>query len=260
VRMSVDTFTSDYAALQVQFQRRLSRGIQGLVSYTLASADDDVSYDHVEDTVRQRGPSDFDIRHNLSMAVTLELPGPRGGIAGSILGAWWIDGILRTQSGGPLNVFAETDVLVDGVRTSLLARRVPDVPLYLDDPAAPGGRRLNNTIDPSRPGCKGPYCPVSYTQYPALERNALRGPGLTQVDLSLRKRLRVGSRLGVEMRIEMFNVFNFLNLADPVTTLTSGQFGESTAMLNRGISAIGLNPLFQVGGPRSIQLAAKLSF
>lgn len=73
---------SDYRALQIQFQRRLSRGIQGLVSYTLGSShdnvSDDINFGNSPDFFNSLGnnyaASDFDVRHSLSGAITADLP------------------------------------------------------------------------------------------------------------------------------------------------------------------------------------------
>src|SRR5262249_31241866 len=64
VRLVTNDATSDYHALQLQFQRRLSRGLQALASYTWAKAIDIVSSD-VSSSLLLRGPADFDIRHTL---------------------------------------------------------------------------------------------------------------------------------------------------------------------------------------------------
>jgi hypothetical protein len=71
----------------------------------------------------------------------------------------------------------------------------------------------------------------------------------------------VGERLKLQLRGEAFNLFNHPNFSDPTNNITSGLFGESTSMLNRGLSlGGGLNPLYQIGGPRSMQFAMKVSF
>jgi hypothetical protein len=65
-------------------------------------------------------------------------------------------------------------------------------------------------------------------------------------------------------RAEMFNVFNHANFGSPIGDLSSPLFGRSTqtlaSSLGTGGANGGLNPLYQIGGPRSIQLALKLQF
>jgi hypothetical protein len=86
----------------------------------------------------------------------------------------------------------------------------------------------------------------------------LRGFAAAQLDFALRRRVHLTERLNLQLRAEFFNVFNHPNFADPEGSLDSNFFGESRQMLGRSLG--GLNPLYQIGGPRSIQLALKLQF
>jgi len=96
-----------------------------------------------------------------------------------------------------------------------------------------------------------------------LGRNVLRGFGATQVDLTLRRQFKLWERLSLQARADLFNVFNHPNFTPPINYLTSPQFGQSTQMLGTSLGSGGqggLSPLFQIGGPRSVQLALKLLF
>ena len=98
-----------------------------------------------------------------------------------------------------------------------------------------------------------------------LGRNALRGFGATQVDLTLRRQFKLRERLSLQARADFFNIFNHPNFGSPdSTTLSSPLFGQSTQMLGASLGSGGqnggLNPLYQIGGPRSAQLALKLQF
>jgi hypothetical protein len=156
------------------------------------------------------------------------------------------------------------------VQTILRPDLIPGIPLYLDDPLAPGGRRFNNTIDPSRPGCKGPFCPPSPGRQGTLGRNVMRGFPMSQLDLAVRRHFSLGERMTLQLRAEAFNIFNHPNFGDPganndlANLLTSPNFGQSTQMLKSSLgtggTTGGFSPLYQVGGPRSIQLALKLQF
>jgi hypothetical protein len=97
-----------------------------------------------------------------------------------------------------------------------------------------------------------------------LGRNALRGFGATQWNMALRRQFRFTERLSLQARGDFFNILNHPNFGSPINYLTSPEFGYSTQMLNNylgtgGLNG-GLNPLYQIGGPRSIQLALKLQF
>ena len=93
-----NTATSDYNALQVKFQRRLSRGLQALASYRFShsidiSSTDAINYVTTPDAVSNpnidRGDSDFDIRHSFTAGVTYDLPAPGSDqVVHAILGDW----------------------------------------------------------------------------------------------------------------------------------------------------------------------------
>jgi outer membrane receptor protein involved in Fe transport len=258
--------TSDYHAMQLQLERRLSRGLQALASYTWSHAIDDVSDEHLSPagvTNVVRGNADFDIRHNFSAAITYELPAPgRNSFAKALFGMWATDMIVRAQSAPPFSISSGIEVDELGRSVQRRVNVTPGIPIYVDDPGAPGGRRLNNSVDPARPGCRGPFCPAPAGQQGNLGRNALRGFPLQQVDFALRRRFNLTDSVHLQFRAEAFNLFNHPNFAIPETNITSAQFGRSTRTFGANLTTVGggLSPLFQVGGPRSIQLAVRLGF
>ena len=77
-----------------------------------------------------------------------------------------------------------------------------------------------------------------------LPRNAYRGPGYIDVSLSLTKKFRVQQRWSGEFRLDAFNAFNRVNLADPTMDLSSTNFGKVTSQL----------------APRAFQLGVRLRF
>jgi hypothetical protein len=257
--------TSDYHALQLQFQRRLSRGLQALTSYSWSHSIDDASDDIASSILSGRGPSDFDIRHAFSAGISYDIPSPSEGVARALLGHWSLDSSIRAQSATPVNVLASsTPIVLSGLQANVRPNLVPGIPLYLNDPTAPGGRRFNDTVDPSRPGCKGPFCPPAAGQQGTLPRNALRGFPVYQFDVALRRQLKFTERLNLQLRADFFNIFNHPNFGDPNNILTSSAFGRATTLYAQGLGSGGtgggLNPLYQIGGPRSIQLALRLQF
>jgi hypothetical protein len=132
---------------------------------------------------------------------------------------------------------------------------VPGVPFYLYPSGAPGGKIINAAAFAT---------PVPATAQGDLGRNALRGFGATQWNITLRRQFRFTERVALQVRGDFFNILNHPNFGSPINFLTSPQFGQSTQMLNNYLGSgglnSGLNPLYQIGGPRSIQLALKLQF
>lgn len=248
--------TSDYHALQAQYSRRLTNGLQAYAAYTWSHAIDEVS-DSLS-FVRLRGPADFDIRHVGSVAFTYMLPRPSSPLLDAIAGGWSISGLGRWQSALPVNVIATQFTTADGTFQDQRPNLLPNVPIYIEDSSLPGGRALNATVDPSRPGCVGPFCKPSATDQGDLGRNRIRGFPASQIDLSLRRTVSISGRTNVSLALEAFNVLNHPNFGIPTGNITSGQFGRPTTMLGRSLG--GLSPLYQIGGPRSMQLSARLAF
>lgn len=260
VRINRNSATSDYHALQVQFQRRLVRHLQALASYTWSHSIDNVSSDSSPEVPefninvsQERGPSDFDVRHAFTSAVTYDIPTvTKNKYLSPLIRNFSLDGTFTARTATPLNIVTGTNSI--GGNNVARPDLITNVPLYLDDPLAPGGWRVNRaafTIPVGRQGTLG--------------RNALRGFPLSQLDLALRREFNFNERTHLQFRAEIFNLFNHPNFGEPVRQLNNQtQFGVATMMLGRSLgsggASGGFNPLYQVGGPRSVQLAVKLAF
>jgi hypothetical protein len=259
-------FSSSYNSLQLQFNRRLSKRLQTMLSYTWSHSIDnrsDQSGDAIGtqnmttllDPDQNRGDSDFDVRHSLHGAIFAHLPSPRTGFAAIPLRNWTVSTIFFVRSALPTNVLTFTD-------QGLILR--PDIvagqPLYLYSSVYPGGKRYN-------PGAF--VNPPDGVAEGDLGRNVLRGFGAWQADFALHREFRLAEHTSVQVRGEAFNFFNHPNFANPSgtnpkETELGPSFGESTNSLVASLSSSGvlgqLNQLFQVGGPRSLQLALRLTF
>ena len=245
--------------MQAQFQRRLSRGLQALVSYTWGKSLDNASNDSSSYLIasaivpkQDYGPSDFDIRQTLSAAFSYNIPGAR--FWKPLTHGWALDGVVSARTATPVDITYSADI-----GYGLYNWRpdvVPGQPLYIADPNVAGGKRFNpdafetpNTY----PGRQG-----------TLGRNVMRGFPIEQLNLTIRREFALPERARLQFRAEMFNVLNHPSFADPSGLMQSTDFGYSTQTvsqsLGRGGLNAGLNPLYQIGGPRSIQLALRLVF
>ncbi len=283
---------SDYHSFQAQFRRRLSRGLQALASYTLGHSIDTGSSSSIGSASNSfadalssranRGPSDFDVRHTFSGAVTYTVPAPRfNRVAHAMFRDWLVDTILQVRSAVPVDVVNSNFVFGAGTGFDIAAVRpdaVSGIPLYLSGPQYPGGKALNNTAGAVAGGCSdgsqsiGPFCPPPVdpnTGLPARQgnigRNALRGFGATQWDFAARREFVLHESLRLQFRAEFFNVLNHPNFASPVSDLANSDFGKSVNVLSRGLSENSpgdgsFASIFQLGGPRSIQFGLKLLF
>jgi hypothetical protein len=262
---------SSYNALQTQYRHRFSHGLQTLLSYTWAHAIDDASSDAYPINLpandaplfQERGPSDYDIQHTFSGAVSYNIPAPGGGIWKTIFGNWGADSIVYARSAPPVNVVTGLNPfplgqLETGSNGVARPNLVSGVPLWISDPNAAGGREIN------RAAFTTPSTASGAAVQGDLGRNALRGFDAANVDLTLRRQFQLHERLALQARADLFNIFNHPNFGPPINYLSSPQFGQSTQMLGASLGSGGqnggLNPLYQIGGPRSVQLALKLLF
>jgi hypothetical protein len=159
---------------------------------------------------------------------------------------WSLQALLIARGGFPFNGQVLTAAIAGAYPRPDLD---PAKPVWLYGSQYPGGKALN---------------PAAFTKPPAGQqgtegRNDIRGFGLTEVDLSLGRKLTMTERLNVQFRVDAFNLLNHPNFANPFAYIGFGpSFLQSMSMLNKGLG--GLNPLFQEGGPRSLQLSLKLVF
>ncbi|HEY9284205.1 MAG TPA: TonB-dependent receptor [Pyrinomonadaceae bacterium] len=262
VRLTTNSAKSDYHSLQFRFHRRLPGRLHAFSTYTWARSADDASADSEvaasfarSDLPPQRSASDFDVRHAASAALSYDLPALNfSSLSRALSRGWSLDSIFRARTAAPVNVFVGRSLL-SGELIELSSPFVrPGVPLVLEDPAAPGGRRINRAA----------FEPLDAQAGTTLERNSLRGFGMWQADVSLRRRLSVAGRASLQLRVDVFNVFNHPNFGDPVADLGSGLFGQSVQMLGASLGSGGVNgglsPVYQFGGPRAAQLAVRLEF
>ncbi|WP_031500125.1 TonB-dependent receptor [Bryobacter aggregatus] len=243
--------TSDYAALQMQYQRRLSKGFQAQAAYTWSHAIDEAS-SNFELTRLLRGDADFDIRHNLQIAFTYDVPGTYSNpVLSALLQRWALDSRISARTATPINISNTTGFdMANGINQEYQPNLVPGQPIYLYGSSYPGGKRINRAAFATTPlGVQGD-----------LGRNVVRGFGSAQADLAVRREFRLTERFNLQFRAEAFNLLNRPNFGAINSSLTSNAaiFGLATGTLNSQLS--GLNSLYQMGGPRSMQLALKLRF
>jgi len=268
--------SSDYHSFQALFQRHLSKGLQAMSSYTWAHSIDTGSYEAytvpnatVQAIGNERGNSDFDIRHSFQTAVSYDIHSPaRKGAVRGLLGGWGTDFILRARTAPPANIITSAVNFAQFLPNVSISERpniVPGQPFFLhgaDCAAAyrvagcPGGLGLNKAAFSA---------PIAGVQG-NLPRNTLRGFGWNELDLTLRRQFPIHESVALQFRADIFNVMNSPKFALTGNSLNfaNAAFGISSSMLNNGLFSSGtvpaFNPLYQIGGPRSIQLSLKLVF
>jgi hypothetical protein len=250
--------TADYQAFQAHFQRRLNQNLTALAAYTWSHSIDygsqNLSLPYV------RGNSDFDVRQNLSFAFSYDLPSVSHNRFGqSLLGNWGIDDRFTARTGFPitLNGLGAINPGTGQIRYAGLDLN-PEQPVYVEGSACaaiynnglscPGGRAVNPNAFSFAPNGQTGNAP----------RNFVRGFGAWQMDLAVRRDFPIHERLKLQFRAEAFNIFNHPNFGFVNPYLGQPTFGQATATLNTSLGT--LNPLYQMGGPRSLQFALKLLF
>jgi hypothetical protein len=175
IDLTTNTATSDYDALQVQFERHLSQGLQILTTFCWSHSIDIASSDvagqvpskYVSPALN-RGPSDFDVRHSVKAALTYEVGRLRQNVVSAILRRWSFESIFTARTAGPVDVTVHRLFGLDSVaaRPDL----VPGASLYIRDVTVPGGRRINPSAF---------VVPIEERQG-SLGRNIFRGFPLSQ--------------------------------------------------------------------------------
>jgi len=259
---------SHYEALQLQFQRRMSHGLQALVSCNFSKTSDTASNDGTgtvapsfsQIVLPPLAPSDFDLRSSIAAAVSYEIPGPVWGrLSNVILNGWALDGLLRASSAPPITVVAGNQTAVIGYH-QVLADVVPGQPSWIPDPTQPAGRALNPAaFSTPADGAQGNY-----------SRNSLRSPySIDQTDVALRRRFNLTERIKLDVRAEYFNVFNHPMFGAPGANQPNTEFGVSdfgkvdtttNEALGGGGAGGGQSLLYALGGPRSAQFTLRLMF
>lgn len=249
---TVNGSSSTYNALQVQYRREPWHGLQTLASYTYAHALDDSTSNFTLSSLL-RASSDYDIRNNFQAAVTYQLPDHYDRAwQRAVLGGWALDSRVSVRSSLPVDVVASTQTSASGSSYSPHPNLVPGQPLYTSDSGAPGGRAINLAAFsvPAR-GAEG-----------TAGRNVARGFASAQWDAAFRREFRITDRVNTTFRAEAFNALNHTNFgainSNIQTGTTAQPFGWATGTQASQLG--GLNALYQTGGPRSLQMALKVSF
>lgn len=288
------TAQSSYNSMQLSLTRRLSWGLQLLASYTYAKSLDNASggsdsMGEVRDTINiagnqfdnraNRGPSDFDRTHRFVVSYLWDLPRPefahRSWVGRLLFSNWQVAGIVTAMSGLPIDVVdggagsfyglsGGNNGLVrpswaSGATVTTATSNIPAGyffnPLAFVRPTVPAGQVIPSSNGTATAGAIG-------TDFGNVGRNVLRGPGQSNVDVSLIKRFPFRESKNIELRAEFFNLFNQVNFANPISNLSavaatsidtnSGRITGSSGDFGRIISTS--------NNPRMIQFAVKLNF
>ena len=241
---------SNYNALQSTLKIRSWHGVTGQFAFTWAHALDDVTeYRGVIpldsfNLAQEYGSSDYDTRLNFTTFLTYDIPGSSHGPKW-LSNGWQLSSLWSFHSGQPFNFNAGTQRpglnLIGNPFAGVSNTFVPGVGEPWVNP--------NAFCVPGSSGCPGTTNPDG-----DLSRNLFTGPGFADVDLSVIKNISIKERLKLQLRAEMFNVFNRKNLASGAGSVGSNGYLYDTIGDFNG--APGLGP----GEPFNMQLVGKIIF
>jgi outer membrane receptor protein involved in Fe transport len=253
---------SHYDSMQASLRQRASHGLEFLASYTLAkgttnnrgfygvfggtgpqgvtSATEGAYWQNTYDPDAEWGPMFHDVRHNLVLSATYDLPIGKGrtvggdwsAIADTLLGGWKLAGIFQVRSGLPITV-------TDGRARSLQGERGSERPNCIGD-WKPADQSIDHWLDINA------FAVVPLGTFGNCPVGVARAPGYTNLDLALSKRFATGGPRYAEFRIEAFNALNHPSFGPPGRDISvPGTFG----LIRNTISA-----------PRVVELAVKFYF
>ena len=296
--------TDHYDSLQTTLNRRFSRGLSSGLQWTYGHSIGDSGGSNEAQTSQDpynlrgdRGNNNFDVRHSMNANVLYQLPfGPgrahlnQGGLGGALLGGWEIGSVVNARTGLPLDIkITRPDILYLDQRTQtyvsspiVVGGQVVTVPVI----NTPGGGAFRNVrrpdlvagVDPFITGAdKRVYLnPAAFStpapgSYGNLARNALHGPSLVQLDATVHRDFRVGEKMKLEFRAEIYNIFNKANFLSPPSVLPSAvgvggkqlQPGEAFSAAtagNFGLLNSTMAKTIGLGASRQIQLSLRLNF
>ncbi len=238
-----------YRALILEVRRRWTNGLQVQSSYTWSKAEDTTQNatffsDSTTSSVSampefiadyNKGLADFHAGHSWVLSAIWQIPNaaPDGGPAGALLNDWQVASIVRMRSGHPLTVFIQTNRSRSLWAPSLGPGTGPDRPSY-----APGrGPENAVTGDPNRWFDPTAFVLPAVGTFGDVGRNELIGPDLRTVDLAFTKTVpwtQIGTAGRIELRIEVFNVFDRTNFGPPSLVAFSGTGVETAPLASFG--------------------------
>ncbi len=257
------TSNSNYNSLQVSLTKRFSQGLQLLGAYTYGRSFDYYSGSGLNELTNvpgdqfdwrtNYGRSDFNREQRFVVSGVYDLPKYESDskFAKYLLNNWQIAGIAVFQTGLPFSV-------IDNPGNAVISRANYNAAfggnIYTSGDVADrlNGYFTQGAFVTSRPLLNGTS--VGVVNNPTFDpnapfgntpRNFLTGPGQKNIDFSIIKFIPFTERIRGEVRMELFNVFNWVNYANPVNNIALGNFGQITSAST---------------GPRVIQFGFKLNF
>jgi hypothetical protein len=296
----------EYNAMMLSLNRRSAIGLTTNVQYTLGRSRGTSGGSNEANTAGnnartleqfeyENGYNNFDVRHTFNLSVLYSVPfghGRRfgadaGTLTQAVLGGWEVGGIVNARSGLPVPVqIVRPDIVYQDAAGNIFANPAAGRAAIINVPGGGASRNVRRPdlipgVDPFikdggllflNPAAFATPAPGTFGN---LERNSIHGPGSKQVDMFFAKHFNAGARRDIEIRAEVFNMFDTVNFANPIGTLpqaiptaalteanrlqpgqpytaaAAGTFGRLSSTVGRTVG---------LGTPRQIQFAVRFSF
>jgi hypothetical protein len=238
---------SSFNSLQTSLRQQVWKGLNANVNFTWGHALDDASSvtspENSYNLKADWASSTFDTR--LYTTSYVSYAAPKSHFVPALTNGWQANALITITSGNPVNILAGTNVSATGEnkdRPNLVGNPFANVPTLT-------GTLAVQYFNPAA------FAKPAAGTYGNLGRDAIYGPGFGSVDFSIFKNFPITEKIRGQFRVEIFNLLDRTNWANPTATLTSSSFGELTQTKNAS-SAPGLG----FGEPRNAQLALKVIF
>jgi len=244
---------SKYNSLQASLTKRMSHGLDFLLSYTYAHAQDDGSnFENSSFGTRGTNPfvnrlnwgdSAFDARQRFVASYTYTIPVPHqltsNGAMSRVFNGWRVAGNSTFQTGFPINL--SDSHFTSGTCWEFSYYGCPDNPSQVAPIVISNPRSTSNHFYFSTASFVG----ATPGTFGNAGRDSFHGPGINVTNLALMKDIQLKEQMRMELRLESYNTFNHVNFNLPSSNIRSSQFGEVTG---------------DALGPRTVQLAGKFYF
>jgi len=246
------TSGSSFNALQITLRSSTWHGLTSQFAYAWSHNLDNASgfYTAPQNSFNLNGDwgnAGQDIRNHFSSYVNYAIPALKAGPK-ALTSGWEVNSILKFQGGEPINVLSGADN--SGTTEYQDRAEITGPAIYRDQSIQ--SHSYAQYLNPAS------FSVPSPGTYGNLRRNQIYGPGFEDVDLSLLKNIPIyKERVRAQFRVEMFNVFNRINLAQPLSNYGYGSsFGIVTTTIGNSYGAPGIGS----GEPYNTQLALKILF
>jgi hypothetical protein len=277
IELKVADSKSQYDSLQLRLNQRLKEGLQFQNSFTWASARDNFSAfsntdlggadgqagDNPFDRDRDWAPMLTDVRLNYHFNLVYRVPDAftPGSVAGALLNTWQVAAIVQATSGQPFTPALMTNRSRSGVLGGQAGiDRADLIPGVKPKDVTKGVSRGCGNITAGTPVGTADlwYDPCAFTipQIGTLgnaPRNGFRLPGYSRIDMSFMKMIPIVASVRTELRIDVFNVFNRVNLGIPDRTVYAALANVESPLVTAGL-------ITTADAARQAQISVRLSF